>query len=90
MFAHVVTAQAAAEGLDSLIRFSREQLPAIRRQPGFRGYYLLGDPVSGKLMTISLWETREHQQVGAAQLRVSQWHRGLRVKLTWPDAPPSS
>lgn len=69
MFAHVVTAQAAAGGLDSLIRFSREQLPAIRQQPGFRGYYLLSDPVSGKLMTISLWETREHQQVGAAQLR---------------------
>ena len=69
MFAHAVTAQAEAEGLDSLIRFSREQLPAIRQQPGFRGYYLLSDPQSGKLMTISLWETQEHQQAGAAQLR---------------------
>lgn len=56
-------------GLDSLVRFSREQLPAIREQPGFRGYYLLSDRRSGKLMTISLWETQEHQQAGAAQLR---------------------
>ena len=69
MFAHVVTARAEAEGLDSLIGFTREQMPAIRQQPGFRGYYLLSDPQSGKLMTISLWETQEHQQVLAAQLR---------------------
>jgi heme-degrading monooxygenase HmoA len=62
MFAHVVTARAEAEGLGSLIRFSREQLPAIRQQPGFRGYYLLNDPRSGKLMTISLWETQEHSK----------------------------
>lgn len=69
MFAHVVTAQAEAEGLETLIRFTREQMPAIRQQPGFRGYYLLSDPQSGKLMTISLWETQEHQQALEAQLR---------------------
>jgi heme-degrading monooxygenase HmoA len=69
VFAHVVTAQAEAEGLDSLIRFSREQLPAVRQQPGFRNYYLLSDPQSGQVMTISLWETQEHQQAGAARLR---------------------
>jgi heme-degrading monooxygenase HmoA len=69
MFAHVVTAQAEAEGLDSLIRFSQEQFPAIREQPGFGGFFLLSDPPSGRLMTISLWETQEHQQAGAAQLR---------------------
>jgi heme-degrading monooxygenase HmoA len=69
MFAHVVTAQAEAEGLETLIRFTREQMPAIRQQPGFCGYYLLSDPQSGKLMTISLWETQEHQQAFEAQLR---------------------
>ncbi len=60
MFARVVTAQAAAEGFDSVTRLAREQLPAARQQPGFRGFYVLSDPESGKLMTISLWETKEH------------------------------
>jgi heme-degrading monooxygenase HmoA len=59
MFAHVVSAQAEAEGFDSLTRFVREQLPGIPQQPGFRGFYLLRDPASDKLMTISLWETKE-------------------------------
>jgi len=68
MFAHVVTAQAQAEGLDSLLHFTREHLSGVRRQPGFRGFYLLSDPASGKLMTISLWETLEHQQALTAQL----------------------
>jgi heme-degrading monooxygenase HmoA len=59
MFAHVVTAQAEAEGFDNLTRFVREQLPWIPQQPGFRGFYLLRDPESDKLMTVSLWETKE-------------------------------
>lgn len=45
----------------------REQLPAARQQPGFRGFYLLSAPGSGKLMTISLWETKEHMHAGEAQ-----------------------
>lgn len=69
MFAHVVTAQAEAEGLEGLTRFTRQQMPAICQQPGFRGCYLLSDPESGKLITSSLWETQEHDQALAAQLR---------------------
>jgi heme-degrading monooxygenase HmoA len=67
MFARVVTAQAEAEGFDSVTRLAREQLPVARQQPGFRGFYLLSDPGSGKLMSISLWETKEHMQAGEAQ-----------------------
>ena len=67
MFAHVVTAQAEAEGFDNLTRFVREQLPEIPKQPGFRGFYLLRDPESDKLMTISLWETTEDLQASVAR-----------------------
>lgn len=74
MFAHVVTAQAEAEGFDSLTRLAREQLPAVRQQPGFRGFYLLRDPESDKLMTISLWETKEDMQAGEAQVAQSAGH----------------
>jgi heme-degrading monooxygenase HmoA len=67
MFAHIVTAQAEAEGFDDLTRFVREQLPGIPQQPGFRGFYLLRDPESDKLMTISLWETKEDLQASVAR-----------------------
>jgi heme-degrading monooxygenase HmoA len=67
MFAHVVTAQAEAEGFDDLTRMVRQGLPGIPQQPGFRGFYLLRDPESDTLMTISLWETREDLQASVAR-----------------------
>jgi heme-degrading monooxygenase HmoA len=68
MFARVITAQAGTQGFDSLIRVAREQLPGGRQQPGFKGYYLLTDAESGKIVIISLWETREQMEaVGAGQ-----------------------
>jgi heme-degrading monooxygenase HmoA len=67
MFAHVVTAQAAAEDFDNLTRMVREGLPGIPQQPGFRGFYLLRDPESGNLMTISLWGTKEDLQASVAR-----------------------
>ena len=67
MFAHVVTARAEAEGFGNLTRMVRKQLPVIPEQPGFRGFYLLRDPESDKLMTISLWETKEDLQASVAR-----------------------
>jgi uncharacterized protein len=58
-FARVVTAQAGAQGFDDFIRFAQQQLPSFRQQPGFKGFYLLTDAETGKIMTISLWDTRE-------------------------------
>ena len=69
MFARVITAQAEAEGLDGLIRVAREQLPRASQQPGFKGFYLLTDAdtgnETGKMITISLWETREQMEAVA-------------------------
>ena len=67
MFAHVVTAEAEAEAFDDLTRMVREGLPGIPWQPGFRGFYLLRDPESDKLMTISLWETKEDLRASVAR-----------------------
>jgi heme-degrading monooxygenase HmoA len=67
MFARVITAQAGIQGFDSAIRLFREQLPGARRLPGFTGFYLLTDPATGKLMVISLWDTREHMDAVTAQ-----------------------
>jgi heme-degrading monooxygenase HmoA len=64
MFARVITAQAGAKGLDDLIRLAQQQLPGARRQPGFKGFYLLTDAETGKVITISVWDTREQMPSG--------------------------
>jgi heme-degrading monooxygenase HmoA len=72
MFARVISAQVEADRLDSAVAAAQQQLPAARQQPGFKGFYLLADRTTGKLMTISLWETQEHLQAveaHAAQIR---------------------
>jgi heme-degrading monooxygenase HmoA len=66
MFARVITARAGAEGFDGTIRLFEQQLPGARQQPGFTGYYLLTDAETGKLVIISLWETREQMDAVAA------------------------
>jgi uncharacterized protein len=63
-FARVVTAQAGAEGFDGIIRLAQQQLPGASQQPGFEGCYLLTDTETGKVITISLWDTREHMPSG--------------------------
>jgi heme-degrading monooxygenase HmoA len=66
MFARVITAQAGAEGFDGTIRLAAQQLPGVRQQPGFEGYYLLTDAETGKVVVISLWETREQMDAVTA------------------------
>jgi heme-degrading monooxygenase HmoA len=64
MFARVITAQTGPDGFDSVIGLGREQLPAASQQPGFKGFYLLADAETGKVVFISLWETREQMPAG--------------------------
>jgi heme-degrading monooxygenase HmoA len=64
MFARVITAQAGPQGFDDFIGVVREQLPAAGQQPGFNGFYVLTNAETGKVMIISLWETREQMPVG--------------------------
>jgi quinol monooxygenase YgiN len=66
MFARVITAQAGPEGFDGAVRLAEQQLPGARQQPGFSGYYLLTDAETGKLIVISLWETREQMDAVTA------------------------
>ena len=67
MFARVISAHAGPEGFDGAIRLAEQQLPGAREQPGFKGYYLLTDAETGKLVIISLWETREQMEAVAGQ-----------------------
>ena len=62
--ARVITAQARAKGFDDVIRVTQQQLPGAGGQPGFKGFYLLTDAETGKVVTISLWDTREQMPSG--------------------------
>ena len=65
MFASVITAQAGDNGFDNVIRLAHQQLPDARQRPGFAGFFLLVDDSAGKLINISLWETREDMEAVA-------------------------
>jgi heme-degrading monooxygenase HmoA len=65
MFARVTTAQAGAEGLDEVVRLAQHEISGAQQRPGFAGFYLLTDDETGKLINISLWETREEMEAVA-------------------------
>jgi heme-degrading monooxygenase HmoA len=60
MYARVITAEVDPNGMEGVIRVAHQQLPDAGQQPGFSGFYLLADREAGRLMTISLWETRDN------------------------------
>jgi hypothetical protein len=60
MFARVTTAQGALEKLDTGLAALRSGLRAGQEQvTSLKRIYVLVDRVSGKHVTLSLWETRE-------------------------------
>jgi heme-degrading monooxygenase HmoA len=65
MFARVITAQAGAEGFDEVVRLVQHEISGAQQRPGFGGFYLLTDDETGKLINISLWETREEMEAVA-------------------------
>jgi heme-degrading monooxygenase HmoA len=77
MFARVITVQVGREGFDKLIGLAEQQLPGARQRPGFQGFYLLADDETGKLMNISLWETREQMQEVARGTATGIHNRGI-------------
>jgi heme-degrading monooxygenase HmoA len=57
MLARVNSVQTAPDKIDDLVKFSQERFPDAREAPGFRGFYLLADRQSGKIVSISLWDS---------------------------------
>jgi hypothetical protein len=54
VFARVISVHATASQLDDAVEIAQQQLPGVRGQQGYQGFYVLADRSSGKLMTISL------------------------------------
>jgi len=60
MFARVSTFDGPAEGIDAVAREAEARvLPSVKEEDGFRGMLVLGDRVSGKSISITLWDTEQ-------------------------------
>lgn len=67
MFARVITTEIAIDRLDEAVRIAHERLPAAREYHGYQGFYVLADRIGGRMITISLWDSRDDVQVVEAR-----------------------
>jgi heme-degrading monooxygenase HmoA len=67
MFARVITVQAQPGKIDEAATVYRDSIiPAAKEQKGFSGAMLLTDPVTGKGISVTLWETEADQKASDA------------------------
>jgi heme-degrading monooxygenase HmoA len=85
MFTRVVSVQAQLDKLDEGIAICRSLEPLWQQQRGFRHADLLVDRSTGKIMTISLWETRADLEATEA----SGWYQEQVAKFAriWVSPP---
>jgi hypothetical protein len=63
MFIRVTTGRFDPQREADLLRWGEEQfLPALRQLPGFQGYHGGIDREAGRLVAVSVWETREQAE----------------------------
>ena len=75
MFARVSQYAVSPERLQQGHRAVEDHvIPALRMQPGYSGGLLLGNPESGKVLVVSLWETEREMH---ATDEASYWFRAF-------------
>jgi heme-degrading monooxygenase HmoA len=88
MFASVSTYQGPPDQIDEGVRYAQENImPTLQEVEGFEGIYLLVDRQSGKVLTITLWESEEAMRASeeeANQLRSE--HRGRWDQVSTAEA----
>jgi heme-degrading monooxygenase HmoA len=67
MLARINSVQTTADKLAGLIEFSEGRFPDAREAHGFKGFYLLADRQSGKIVSISLWDSEDDLRQFEAQ-----------------------
>ena len=72
-FVRLSTLQANPGKVEEVIRFNREQvLATLRQQPGFEEFRLLVDRTSGKMISVTLWESEAAVRAGESTLSQSR------------------
>ncbi len=68
MYLRVTRARVDPARTDEVLPLSQATAAAMRRQPGFQGFYHGVDRSSGTSVVLSLWDTEEHARVSRAAL----------------------
>ena len=90
MFARVITVQAQPGKVDEAAMLYRDSvIPAAKQQKGFSGAMLLTDDVTGKGISITLWETEADQKASEASGYVAQQLGKLAAVLAGPPTRES-
>ena len=70
MVSRVNFLETTPERMDDVARVVREVVhPGIRAEPGYVGYIVLGDRVSGKALGVTLWSSEEEREASDAKAR---------------------
>jgi heme-degrading monooxygenase HmoA len=65
MFARVTVIQGRTETMDQATKiFNESVIPAAKQQKGFKGALFMSDPVTGKGMSITMWDSEEDLKAG--------------------------
>ena len=69
MHARLTYTQLVDGKLDEALSVWRDKVaPALKKEKGFKGAYLLGDRATGKGITVTLWETQSDAEATNASL----------------------
>ena len=73
MFARVITVQTHPGKTEAAATIYRDSIvPAAQQLKGFKGALLLTDPVTGKTISVTMWETEADQKAGESSGYVQQ------------------
>ena len=90
MFARVITVHAQPGKIDEAATVYRDSIiPAAKEQKGFSSAMLLTDPVTGKGISVTLWETEADQKASEASGYVSQQVGKIAPLLAGPPVRES-
>lgn len=90
MFARVITVNVQPGKIDEAATVYRDSIiPAAKQQKGFSGAMLLTDPVTGKGISVTLWETEADQKASEASGYVSQQIGKITPLLAGPPVRES-
>lgn len=85
MFARVITVHAQPGKIEEAATLYRDSvIPAARQQKGFNGAFLLTDPVTGKGVSVTLWDTEADQKAGESSGYVQQQLAKMAPLLAGP------
>jgi heme-degrading monooxygenase HmoA len=77
MFASVSAYQGPPDQIDDGLRYAQENIvPSLQVVEGFEGVYLLVDRQSGKVLTMTLWESEEALLASEEATQLRSEHRG--------------